>query len=67
MKRYRSLAFFGVALLLGLVTSFFVFSWLQNEKNRLMEYLAAKKSARAQAVQDVAWALMNAKEFEFNH
>jgi len=36
MKRYRSLAFFGVALLLGLVTSFFVFSWLQNEKNRLM-------------------------------
>ena len=38
-----------------------------DEKNRLMEYLAAKKSARAQAVQDVAWALMNAKEFEFNH
>jgi pilus assembly protein CpaB len=36
MKRYRSLAFFGVALLLGLITSFFVFSWLQNEKNRLM-------------------------------
>ena len=38
-----------------------------DEKNRLMEYLAAKKSARAQAVQDVAWALMNTKEFEFNH
>jgi len=35
MKRYRSLAFFGVALLLGLITSFFVFSWLQNEKNQL--------------------------------
>ena len=36
MKRYRPLAFFGVALLLGLITSFFVFSWLQDEKNRLM-------------------------------
>src|SRR5574341_723338 len=36
MKRYRPLAFFGVALLLGLITSVMVFSWLQNEKNRLM-------------------------------
>ena len=36
MKRYRPLAFFSVALLLGLITSFLVFSWLQNEKNRLM-------------------------------
>ena len=36
MKRYRALVFFGVALLLGLVTSVLVFSWLQNEKNRLM-------------------------------
>jgi hypothetical protein len=32
-----------------------------------MAYLAARKSVRAQAVQDVAWALVNAKEFEFNH
>lgn len=36
MKRYRALAFFGVAVVLGLVTSLLVFSWLQNEKNRLM-------------------------------
>jgi pilus assembly protein CpaB len=36
MKRYRPLTFFAVALLLGLITSFLVFSWLQNEKNRLM-------------------------------
>jgi pilus assembly protein CpaB len=36
MKRYRALVFFGIALLLGLVTSLLVFSWLQNEKNRLM-------------------------------
>jgi len=36
MKRYRPVAFLAVALLLGLITSFFVFSWLQNEKNRLM-------------------------------
>ncbi|HEY1494468.1 MAG TPA: DUF1553 domain-containing protein [Candidatus Solibacter sp.] len=38
-----------------------------DEKKRLVEYLAAKKTARAQAIQDVAWALLNAKEFEFNH
>jgi len=36
MKRYRPLAFFAVALLLGLVTSFLAFSWLQDEKNRLL-------------------------------
>lgn len=36
MKRYRALIFFGVAVLLGLVTSLLVFSWLQSEKNRLM-------------------------------
>jgi pilus assembly protein CpaB len=28
--------FFGLALVLGLVTSVLVFSWMQNEKNRLM-------------------------------
>ena len=36
MKRYRAVMFFGTAVLLGLVTSFLVFSWLQNEKSRLM-------------------------------
>ena len=36
MKRYRPLVFFGIAVILGLVTSILVFSWLQNEKNRLM-------------------------------
>ncbi|HSF67870.1 MAG TPA: Flp pilus assembly protein CpaB [Nitrospiraceae bacterium] len=36
MKRYRPLAFFGAALVLALLTSLLVFSWLQNEKNRLM-------------------------------
>jgi pilus assembly protein CpaB len=36
MKRYRPLVFFGLALVLGIVTSVLVFSWLQNEKNRLM-------------------------------
>lgn len=36
MKRYRPLAFFGVAVVLALVTSILVFTWLQNEKNRLM-------------------------------
>ena len=36
MKRYRPFVFFGVAVLLGLFTSVLVFSWLQNEKNRLL-------------------------------
>jgi pilus assembly protein CpaB len=36
MKRYRPLVFFGLALVLGLVTSIMVFAWLQNEKNRLL-------------------------------
>lgn len=36
MKRYRPFAFFGVALVLALGTSLLVFTWLQNEKSRLM-------------------------------
>ncbi|MGA2271539.1 MAG: DUF1549 domain-containing protein [Bryobacteraceae bacterium] len=38
-----------------------------DEKKRLLDYLAGKKAARPQAVQDVAWAVLNAKEFVFNH
>jgi hypothetical protein len=37
------------------------------ERQRLIAYLAAKKTGRAQAVQDIAWAVLNTKEFEFNH
>jgi hypothetical protein len=37
------------------------------EKQRLTAFLGSKKTARAQAVQDLAWAVLNAKEFEFNH
>lgn len=36
MKRYRPLVFFGLAVVLGVVTSVLVFSWLQGEKNRLL-------------------------------
>lgn len=36
MKRYRPLVFFGLALVLAFLTSVLVFSWMQNEKNRLM-------------------------------
>ena len=36
MKRYRPLVFFGIAMVLGLITSILVFAWLQNEKDRLM-------------------------------
>jgi hypothetical protein len=38
-----------------------------DEKQKLAAFLGSKKAARAQAVQDLAWALLNAKEFEFNH
>lgn len=37
------------------------------ERAKLAAFLAAKRSTRAQAVQDVAWALLNSKEFELNH
>jgi pilus assembly protein CpaB len=36
MKRYRPLMFFGSAVVLGIVTSVLVFSWLQSEKSRLL-------------------------------
>lgn len=37
------------------------------EKKKLLEYLASKQSVRSQAIQDIAWAILNTKEFEFNH
>jgi hypothetical protein len=37
------------------------------ERQRVLEYLSGKKAGRAQAMQDVAWAVLNAKEFLFNH
>ncbi|WP_413934004.1 Flp pilus assembly protein CpaB [Nitrospira sp. BLG_1] len=36
MKRLRPLVFFGLALVLGVITSVLVFSWLQSEKSRLL-------------------------------
>jgi len=39
----------------------------EEERKRLLEYLGARKSARAQAVQDVVWAVLNSREFLFNH
>jgi pilus assembly protein CpaB len=36
MKRYRPLMFFGMAVMLGIVTSVLVFSWLQSEKSRML-------------------------------
>ncbi len=57
MKRYRPLVFFGLALVLGLVTSVLVFSWLQNEKNRLLAApLPATKNVQVLAVNaDLPW------------
>ncbi len=37
------------------------------ERQQLVDYLAKRKTARAQAVQDITWAIFNAREFLFNH
>ena len=57
MKRYRPFIFFGIAALLGLVTSILVFSWLQNEKNKLMAApLALTKNVPVLVANaDLAW------------
>jgi len=39
----------------------------EDENKRLLEYIGKDKKARAQAVQDVMWAILNTKEFLFNH
>lgn len=36
-----------------------------DEKQKLVAYIAKKKKARTQAIQDVLWAVLNAKEFLF--
>lgn len=57
MKRYRPLVFFGLALFLGVVTSVLVFSWLQNEKNRLLAapLLTTKNVQVLVANADIPW------------
>ena len=57
MKRYRPLAFFGLAIGLALVTSVLVFSWMQNEKNRLMAApIPATKNVQVLVANaDLAW------------
>jgi pilus assembly protein CpaB len=57
MKRYRPLAFFGLAVVLALLTSVLVFSWMQNEKNRLMAApIPATKNVQVLvANSDLAW------------
>jgi hypothetical protein len=37
------------------------------ERHTAAEYLARNKSARAQAVRDLVWAVFNTKEFLFIH
>ena len=37
------------------------------ERAKLTEYLAARKDARELALQDSLWAVLNTKEFMFNH
>jgi pilus assembly protein CpaB len=64
MKRYRALVFFGIALVLGVVTSVLVFSWLQNEKNRLMAApLPVSKNAQVLVVNaDLPWGTKLTRE-----
>ena len=71
MKRYRPLVFFGLALVLGVVTSVLVFSWLQNEKDRLLAAPLAltKKVSVVVANADLVWGtqltseMVQAQEF----
>jgi hypothetical protein len=37
------------------------------ERTSLLTFVASKKKAREQAIQDVIWTLLNTKEFMFNH
>ncbi len=39
----------------------------ESEKTRALEYLERNKKTRAQAIQDLLWAIFNTKEFLFNH
>ena len=39
----------------------------EEEKRKVVEYLAKNKDARVQAVQDLLWATLNSKEFLSNH
>ena len=57
MKRYRPLAFFGLAVVLGIVTSVLVFTWLQEEKSRLLaaSLPMGKNVQVAVANADIAW------------
>jgi pilus assembly protein CpaB len=56
MKRYRPLAFFGSAVVLALLTSVMVFSWMQNEKNRLMAAPIPNKNVQVLVSNsDLAW------------
>ncbi|MBX3350917.1 MAG: Flp pilus assembly protein CpaB [Nitrospira sp.] len=64
MKRYRPLVFFGLAVILAVITSVFVFSWLQNEKNRLLAApLPTSKNVQVLvASADIPWGTKLAPE-----
>ncbi len=57
MKRYRPLVFFGLAVVLAILTSVLVFTWMQNEKNRLMAApIPANKNVQVLVSNsDIAW------------
>ena len=38
----------------------------EGEKQKMVDYLAAKKASRAEAVKDLMWALLNANGFVLN-
>jgi len=39
----------------------------EEEKRKVLDYISERKNAREQAIRDILWAILNTKEFLFNH
>lgn len=39
----------------------------EEETQKLTDYMAQNKDSRLEAIQDLVWAILNTKEFMFNH
>jgi pilus assembly protein CpaB len=66
MNRYRAFIFFGLAVVIALVTSVMVFSWLRNQANVPKAEAATIKTMVAVPTADLSWGTKLTREmFEF--